>query len=239
VNRQDLRPLTAEFVGTALFVFLGAGSIVANAAAGNAYGALGPALAHGIALAILVTATMSISGGHLNPAVTFGLSVAKQVDWKTALKYVGAQLAGAVLGALLIKLLLPRGAVNATSAGTPELGRATLFFQGIWIEALLTFVLVSVVFGTAVSAEAPKVGGFAIGLAVFVDILVGGGFTGAAMNPARAFGPALVAWDWHAHAVYWIGPLLGGAAAGLLWKLLLLPKDPLPTVPPRPQAQNT
>jgi glycerol uptake facilitator-like aquaporin len=97
--------------------------------------------------------------------------------------------------------------------------------QGVWIEALLTFFLVSAVFGTAVSSEAPKIAGFGIGLAIFVDALVGGSLTGAMMNPARAIGPALVAWQWNAHAVYWIGPLIGAGAAGALWKAVLLPRS--------------
>jgi aquaporin Z len=92
------------------------------------------------------------------------------------------------------------------------------------LEALFTFFLVSAVYGTCVSSQAQRVGGFAIGLVVLVCALGGGGvLTGAVMNPARAFGPALVSWDWHAQAVYWIGPLLGAAAAAGLWRYLLLP----------------
>ena len=89
---------------------------------------------------------------------------------------------------------------------------------------MLTFFLVSAVFGTAVSSEAPKIAGFGIGLAIFVDILVGGSLTGAVMNPARAFGPAVISGQWDAHAVYWIGPLIGAAVAGVLWKVVLLPR---------------
>lgn len=220
-----LRPLVAELVGVALFVFLGAGSVVMNAAFPGAVGPLGVALAHGVALAIIVTATLNISGGHINPAVTAGLYIARKVDGKTAASYVAAQLLGALLGALLVKALLPAGAVQATSAGTPALANSITFWDGVWIEAVLTFFLVSAVFGTAVSAEAPKVGGFGIGLAIFVDALVGGPLTGAAMNPARAFGPAVVAGELHGQAVYWIGPLIGALAAGVIWKVILLPRD--------------
>jgi glycerol uptake facilitator-like aquaporin len=98
------------------------------------------------------------------------------------------------------------------------------FMQGVWIEAAFTFLLVSAVFGTAVSAEAPKIAGFGIGLAIFVAAVVAGTWTGAVLNPARAFGPALVAWQWNAHAVYWIGPLIGAGVAGAVWKALLLPR---------------
>ncbi|HYK83235.1 MAG TPA: aquaporin [Gemmatimonadales bacterium] len=224
---KDLRPLSAEFIGTLLFVFLGAGSVVTLVATGptpNQVGALGVALVHGVGMAILVSMTMSISGGHLNPAVTVGLWIADKIDGRQATKYIAAQLAGAVAGAALVKAVLPRVAVSLASVGTPHLANDVTFLQGVWIEAALTFFLVSAVFGTAVSPEAPKIGGFGIGLAIFVDALVGGNLTGAAMNPARAFGPAVLAWQWNGHAVYWIGPLLGAALAGALWKAVLLPK---------------
>ncbi len=228
MNAKTLRPLAAELIGTALFVFVGAGSIAAGAAAAatGATNTLMVALAHGVGMAIIVSATMNISGGHINPAVTFGLFIAGKVDGRTLGQYWAAQLIGAVIGAAALKGLLPWGAVHATAAGTPMLSATTTFAQGVMIEAALTFFLVSAVFGTAVSSEAPKIGGFGIGLAIFVGVLVGGVFTGAAMNPARAFGPALIAMQWNAHAVYWLGPLVGAALAGLVWKLILLPKDP-------------
>ena len=219
-----LRPLTAEFIGTLLFVFLGVGSVVAFVANGPTTGSIGPlgvALAHGVGMGVIVSATLSISGGHMNPAVTFAIALAGRIDWRSAIAYVVAQLAGGLLGALLVKAFMPVGPVTATLAGTPQLGPSVSFVQGIWIEALLTFFLVSAVFGTAVSPDAPKIGGFGIGLAIFVAALVGGNLTGAMMNPARALGPAIVAHDLHAQAVYWIGPLLGAAVAGGLWRLAL------------------
>jgi len=225
VNPKVLRPLVAEFIGTALFVFLGVGSIVVNAASNNALGALGTALVHGVGMSVLVTMTMTISGGHLNPAVSVSLWLTQKIDGRTLGQYVLAQILGAVVGALLVKGLFPTMAAKVTSLGTPQLSGTLGLFEGIAIEALLTFFLVSAVFGTAVSPQAPKVGGFGIGLAIFVCALVGGALTGAAMNPARAFGPALVAWEWHGQAVYWIGPLLGATAAGALWKFVLLPRD--------------
>ena len=94
---------------------------------------------------------------------------------------------------------------------------------GIALEALFTFILVSAVFGTAVSPQAQRIGGFGVGLALLVCALGGGALTGAVLNPARAFGPALVSWDWHGQAVYWIGPVLGAALAAVAWKFLLLP----------------
>jgi aquaporin Z len=223
VNAATLRPVVAELVGTFLFVLAGTTSVVVNAA-NNILGPVGIAAAHGFALAILVTATMNISGGHLNPAVTAGMLLAKRVDAKTAGYYVAAQLIGAILAAIIVKAVLPFGAANAVSGGTPQFHSQIGMPQAIVLELLFTFLLVSAVFGTAVSAEAPKVGGFGIGLAVFVAALAIGPYTGAALNPARAVGPALVFGQWHGQAAYWIGPLLGSGLAALLWDRVLLRK---------------
>jgi MIP family channel proteins len=229
VNLSTLRPVLAEFVGTFLFVLVGTASVVANAGTNSGLGIVGVAAAHGVALAIIVTATMNISGGHLNPAVTAGMWLVRRIDAKTAGLYVAAQLLGAVIASLTVKGVLPFGAVNATSGGTPQLSSHIGWPQAFVLEALFTFLLVSAIFGTAVSAEAPKVGGFGIGLAVFVSALAIGPYTGAALNPARAFGPALVFKEWHTQGWYWIGPLTGALLAALLWdKVLLRPKtDPV------------
>lgn len=221
-----LRPLTAEFVGTFAFVFIGAGAVVVDFAKGNALGLLGIALAHAVVLSVMVTALMRISGAHFNPAVTFGLWLANKIEAKDAGLYVAVQLVAAVAGAFLVKSLFPAVAGEVTGYGTPRIAGDVSFVQAIVIEAVLTFFLVSAVFGTAVSSEAPSgIGGFGIGLVLLFDMLVGGPLTGAAVNPARAFGPAVIAWEWVAQGVYWIGPLLGGAVAALLWGKILLPKE--------------
>ncbi len=221
-----LRPLTAEFIGTFGFVFIGAGSIVVNEARSGALGLLGVALAHAIVLAVMVTALMRISGAHFNPAVTFGLWLANRIEAKDAGLYVLTQLVAAVVAALLVKTLLPSVAGEITGYGVPRIASDVDLIQAILLEAILTFFLVSAVFGTAVSPEAPSgIGGFAIGLGLLFDIVVGGPLTGAAVNPARAFGPAAIANDWVGQGAYWIGPLLGGAVAALVWGKVLLPKD--------------
>lgn len=220
MNYRALRAPTAEFIGTALFVLVGAGSAVTNVA-----GAVGVALANGLGLALAVTIMMPISGGHLNPAVSFALWLGKQIDAVTLGKYVLAQLLGAIVAALLIKAFFPVSAVRMTSLGTPQVSGTIGFGAAVGLEALFTFFLVTAVFGTCVSPQKERVAGFAIGLVVLVCVLGGGVLTGAALNPARAFGPALVAWDWHAQAVYWIGPLIGAAAAAGLWTYLLLPRS--------------
>jgi len=218
------RPLLAEFLGTAMFVFIGAGSVVANAVTNGGVTSLGIALAHGVGMSVLISSLMHYSGAHFNPAVSLGVFVAGKIDAKTLGRYVVAQLVGGIVGAALVRLLFNAASVRAVTVGAPRLSLTISFVQAIGLEALLTFFLVSAVFGTAISSHAPKIGGFGIGLAIFVSALVAGGLTGAALNPARAFGPALIAWTFHAQAVYWIGPAIGGAAAGLVWKLFLLPE---------------
>ncbi len=224
MNSQALRAPIAELIGTALFVFFGAGSVVANAS-GIPLGPVGIALAHGVGMSVLITMTMAVSGGHLNPAVSLGLWLAQKIDGRRFAFYVAAQLVGAVIGALLVKAFFAPGVARVTSLGTPQITGALSLFEAIAVEALLTFFLVSAVFGTMVSPLAPKIGGFGVGLAMFTCALVCGSLTGAAMNPARAFGPALVSMDWHGQIVYWIGPGLGAALAAALWKYLLLPRD--------------
>jgi aquaporin Z len=135
-------------------------------------------------------------------------------------------LAAACVAALLVKLLLPPIAVRNALLGVPVIASSVSLGQAIGLELILTFFLVSAVFGTALSPDAPRVGGFGIGLVLLFDILVGGPLTGAAMNPARAFGPAAVAGEWVGHLVYWIGPITGGILAALLWQYLLLPHAP-------------
>jgi len=223
VNLGSLRAPAAEFVGTLLFVLIGAGSIVTQV--GGIGSNLGIALAHGVGLAVIVTIMMPISGGHINPAVSVALWVGNQIDAKTLGKYVGAQLLGAIVAALLIKGLFPATMVRVTSLGTPSISGAMGLFEAISLEALFTFFLASAVYGTCVSSQAQRVGGFAVGLTVLTCALGGGVLTGAVMNPARAFGPALVSWDWHGQAVYWIGPMIGAAAAGAVWKYLFLPRN--------------
>jgi aquaporin Z len=219
-----LRRSVAEALGTFGLVFFGAGAVIANVFPGANYGLLGIALVHAIVLSVMVSATMNISGGHLNPAVTISLLVARRTDAQSAIAYIIAQLIGAVLAALALKMLLPSQVVRGALVGTPSIASTITVGRAVAIEALLTFFLVSAVFGTAVSPEAPKIGGFGIGLVLFFDIMVGGPLTGAVMNPARAFGPSVVSGAWTGHIYYWIGPVLGGVVAAILWDKLLLPK---------------
>lgn len=223
--RNTLRPLVAEFVGVFFLVFIGAGAIVANTYRDGSVGLLGIAVAHGLALAIAVSATMHVSGGHINPAVTLGLWSVGRVEAKTAGLYILAQILGAVAAAFAVKGLFPEAAGAAAQYGVPQLAGDVSLVQGTVIEAVLTFFLAFAVMGTAVDPAAPKVGGFAIGLVLTFDILAGGNLTGAAMNPARAFGPALAAGNWIGHVAYWVGPILGAIAAAQLYQRVLLRRD--------------
>lgn len=220
------RRLVAEALGTFGLVFVGAAVVVVNGGFPNSgIGLLGIAFAHAVVLSVMVTATMTISGGHLNPAVTVALLAVRRIDPLSAVAYIVTQLAAALVAAYAVKLLLPPGAVRAALLGVPVIASSVTLGQAIGIEAVLTFFLVSAVFGTAVSPDAPRVAGFGIGLVLLFDILVGGPLTGAAMNPARAFGPAAVAGQWLGHVVYWVGPLVGGIVAALLWESVLLPRN--------------
>ena len=216
--------LVAEAVGTFLFFFVGAGSIVLGdylvANGGTGPGLLGVALAHGLALAVLVSSLGAVSGGHFNPAVTLAVWIMGKITPARAALYVVAQLVGGLAAGLALKLVFA-DSWQASNIGTPALGAGITPALGIGIEAVLTALLVLAVLGTAVDSRGPKIGGLAIGLAVAADILVGGPLTGAAMNPARWFGPAVAAGayaDWY---VWWIGPLIGAAAAALLYRSTL------------------
>lgn len=217
-NQKLLKQCVAEFIGTFALIFIGIGAIYN--CPGNL---LAVALAHGLTIAVMVSATGGISGGHLNPAVTFGLLVGGKINLKDSLAYWFAQLLGATAAAyLIIGLAGHMSGVDIVAGGTPDLGSKVSQLQGIGIEAVLTFFLVFVVYGSAVDARAPKIGGLAIGLTVALDILFGGPLTGAAMNPARTFGPALASGHWNNHIVYWVGPMLGGLLAGLIYGRFLI-----------------
>ena len=190
---DKLRPCIAEFIGTFALIFIGIGAI---RTAGD--DVLAVALAHGLTIAAFVSATMHISGGQLNPAVTFGLVCGGHMTWPDAARYWVAQLLGGTAAALVCLGLFGRDVVVS---GTPQLGTDLSGAQGVLLEAIMTFFLVFVVHGTGVDERGRRVAGLAIGSTVTLDILFGGPLTGAAMNPARVFGPALAAGFWKAHYV--------------------------------------
>ena len=234
-----LRVCASELIGTFVLVLIGVGALNASKAnAGSGAGLLAIATAFGAAVAIMVAATGHISGAHINPAVTMSLLAAGKIKPADAAAYWVSQLIGAVLAALTLEAMLGGGAARE-GVTTVDASKATLM-QGVAIEAVLTMILVLVVFGTAVDMRAQKMPALFIGATVAADILVGGPFTGASMNPARSFGPALVGGVWDHHWVYWVGPLLGGAVGGLLYATLFLPRtapEALPEVRPEAAAR--
>ena len=219
--RDSWRHFAAEFIGIFALVFVGGAAIMSAAMSQNGNGLLVAAIAHGLILAIMVTATMRVSG-HLNPAVTLGFLATRRIEPMMAMVYIVAQLLGAAVAAYALKAIFPAEIAVATRLGGQSVALELSAGQAILCEFLATFFLTFVVFGTAVDPAAPKVGGFAIGLAVTADILAIGPLTGGSMNPARSFGPAVVSGVLEGQAIYWIGPILGSVAAAVLYDRLLL-----------------
>ena len=242
ISPKVLRQAAAELVATALFVFLGVGSVVAasNVFSGDAGASfiIAVAIAHGLGILLAVAATANISGGHINPAVTFAAVLTSKMKVSTGLLYVAAQLAGAVLAVLLIKMIVAGPAemglgVHALNVYDPQVGGGILDNQvgdgagaGLALEMAMTFALVFVVFATAMDPKGPgHLAPAAIGLVIMADHFVGIPMTGASMNPARSFGPALVANEWADHWVYWLGPLLGGGIAALVYEYVFMNRE--------------
>jgi MIP family channel proteins len=212
--------LTAEFIGAFAIVFFGEGAVCAYQFlhASPELSLFGVAIAHGLAIAVMICALGHISGGHFNPAVTIGFWVTKRINTLDAIAYWAAQLAGAVAAAYLLKAVIPEEIWRTVALGAPSLTRDFTVLSGLILEAVTTFFLVLTFFATAVDEHnsSRPYAGFCIGLVITIAIVVAGPFTGGALNPARAFGPALAANHWANHGVYWVGPLLGGFFAGLL-----------------------
>ncbi len=216
------RRALAEMYGTFALVFFGCGAVVMDSFPGGRYGTFGVAMVFGIVIAVAVTTTMPISGGHLNPAVTTGLLVARRITPADALVYILAQLAAACLAIFALKAMIPASVGNLASWGATLVSSRVTFGQAIALEAVMTFFLMGAVMGTAVAKQARKVGGFAIGLTVFVAIMISAPLTGGSLNPARSFGPAIMTGTMTGHAAYWIGPMIGAVLAAALWGYVLL-----------------
>ncbi|KAM4106379.1 hypothetical protein ACB094_04G061400 [Castanea mollissima] len=200
---DSIRATLAEFISTFIFVFAGEGFLL-------------------VPLFAAVSASINVSGGHVNPAVTFGTLLGGRISVVRAIYYWIAQLLGSIVAALLLRLVTNmRPAGFYVSHGVGE-------WHGVILEIVMTFGLVYTVYATAIDPKRGSLGTIAplaIGLIVGANILVGGPFDGASMNPARAFGPALVGWRWDNHWIYWVGPLIGGALAGLIYEYMVIPTD--------------
>jgi aquaporin TIP len=223
-----LRRGVAEFVGAFALIFVGVGSTI--------YGNIvGVAFAHGLVIAVMASAVGHISGGHFNPAVTLGFLVTRRMAASLAATYWAAQLLGALLAALLLKWVLPGSAVDGIHTGAPSLQNGLNGGEGVVVEAVLTFFLVWVIFATAADPRGSfkQIAGLAIGLTITLDVLMGGGLTGAAMNPARSLGPEIAGNYWTDFWIYLIGPFSGAVIAAVVYELLYLrPPRPVPVGPP-------
>lgn len=229
-----VRPLMAEFIGPFALVFMGAGSILTT----EAFGLKGPgqivavALAHGLGIGLMIAAAGHISGGVYNPAISVGLWVAGKLSTAKTAAYILAQLAGAVVAALALRYIFQSELSDQLHLGTPTIAKAgeAAFIvgraRGFVTEVVLTFFLMYVIYGSAVDRRGPTgIAPLAIGLTITMDILMGGPLTGAAMNPARAFGPALVANFWADHWIYWVGPIIGASLAAALFAYVMTPRE--------------
>ena len=229
MSGDGLRRGVAEFIGAFALTFIGVGSIAVGA------DLVGVALAHGLVIAVMVSAVGHISGGHFNPAVTFAFLITGRMALPLAVVYWVAQFAGAFIAALFLTGLLPDSLREPVNLGAPAIAAGIGVGDAVVLEAILTFFLVWVVFATAADERGTfkSIAGLAIGLTITLDILFAGPLTGAVMNPSRAFGPQLVGGHWADGWVWYLGPLLGAAAAALLYEYLYLrPLRPVPVGPP-------
>lgn len=221
----------AEFVGAFALIFIGAGTLITlplsvPQSQADAAGLVAAALAHGLVIGVMVSAVGHISGAHFNPAVTIGVWVAGKIESARVVVYIVSQLSGATAAALLLRFALPEQLWRFTTLGTPAVQTRILSdAKALLIEGMLTFFLVFVVFAVAVDDRGSfsKIAGLPIGLVVMVDVFMGGALTGASMNPARHFGPALIGGGFTSNAwIYYVGPLAGGVLAAVIYYFVFL-----------------
>jgi MIP family channel proteins len=229
VDDRDLwAAVVAEFVGPFTLVVAGVGAIISTQNLSDGGNLVAVSLAHGLAIGLMVAALGHISGGHFNPAVTTSMLAIGQIALTRAISYIVAQVLGATAGAGLLTLIFPAlgpmGRNNpGVNLGLPGLGPDVSVSGALIMEGVMTFFLVLVIFGTVVDPRGPKaIAPLAIGLTITMDILTGGRITGAAMNPARAVGPAIVQQDFTNWWIYWVGPIIGGLVAAIAYKVIWL-----------------
>jgi MIP family channel proteins len=263
VNDRDLwTAALAEFLGPFTLVVAGVGAIISTQNLSDGGNLVAVALAHGLAIGLMIAALGHVSGGQFNPAVTISMLAAGEIGVTRAASYIVVQVLGATAGAGVLTLIFPAlgpmGRNNpGVNLGLPGLGPDVSVSGALIMEVLMTFFLVLVIFGTMVDPRGPKaIAPLAIGLIITMDILTGGRITGAAMNPARAIGPAFVQQDFTNWWIYWVGPIIGGVIAALAYKTIWLngsrlalppvrrgtpsvarqtaPADDVPAEPPQP-----
>lgn len=208
----------AEFLGTFTLIFVAEGSFLVNGITGGSLGLVGIALAQGLVLMTLIYSLIHVSGAFFNPAITIMMFIHRRIDAVRSAGYIICQLCGAAAAGLLLLLLFP----SATPLEHYGLPLDIDFGLGVVMEAILTFFLVATIYGVYVNKYAPKgFYGLAIGSVLIFDTLFGGPVTGAALNPARAFGPALASGIWGPQLIYWVGPIIGAIVASFVYEYLL------------------
>jgi aquaporin Z len=231
---KTFRPCLAEFLGTFYLCFPGIAAILATSGMDPGAALVAIALAHGFGLTLAISNFGGISGAHVNPAVTCGFLVTGRITPTLGAAYIVAQLLGATVAAALCRAIFPVEVVTATHLGLPLPAPWASTGVVLLTEFILTYLLMTSVFGTAVDerGKVVKIGGFGIGLTVAFDILAGGPVTGASMNPARSFGPALQLMEWQWHWAYWLAPVAGACAAGFVYEYVLLERTKAPVAEP-------
>lgn len=220
-----LKAALAEFISMLIFVFAGSGSGMAfskltDGAANTPAGLIAAAVAHAFALFVAISVGANISGGHVNPAVTFGAFIGGNITFLRTILYWIAQLLGSVVACLLLKF-----ATGGLEVGAFSLSAGVGVWNALVFEIVMTFGLVYTVYATAVDPKKGNIGilaPIAIGFIVGANILAGGAFDGASMNPAVSFGPAVVSWTWNSHWVYWLGPFIGAAIAAIIYDVAFI-----------------
>ncbi|VFQ77811.1 unnamed protein product [Cuscuta campestris] len=229
----NLKAALAEFISTVIFVFAGQGSGMAfnkisHDGPTTASGLIAASLSHTFALIVAISVAANVSGGHVNPAVTFGAFIGGNITFFRGILYVIAQLLGSTAACFLLKFV-----TGGLPTGTFGLAGISVW-SALVLEIVMTFGLVYTVYAVAIDPKKGDIGTLApivIGALVGANILIGGAFDGASMNPAVAFGPALVSWTWASHWVYWAGPIIGGGLAGVVYELFFISHhthEPLP-----------
>ncbi|XP_066465530.1 aquaporin-8 [Tiliqua scincoides] len=217
---QYIQPCVGELVGSAFFIFIGCASVIENV---DGTGSLQPALAHGLALGLTIAVLGNISGGHFNPAVTLGAWLVGGLNMVMVIPYWISQLCGGLIGASLAKVMTDGGRYsNASGAAFTTITSDNQVAGAVVGEIIMSmFLIMAVCMGAINEKTKSPLAPFCIGFTVTADILAGGAISGACMNPARAFGPALVANYWDYHWVYWVGPMVAGLLVGALVRLLI------------------
>lgn len=229
VRLNTIRALIVEFIGPFTLTLIGAGAIILT----QGKDLVAIAFAHGLAIGLMVAAAGHISGGVYNPALVCGLALARKLTPVQAVSFIIAELLGAVVAALCLKAIFPQSMIDAVKFGVPAVGSGFSNGAALFAEILMTFFLMFVVYGTAVDERGPRaIAALAIGLTITMDIFMGGGVSGAAMNPSRHFGVALVGNLWSNWWIWWVGPIIGALlAAGLYAYVLQVQGEP-----PRPDV---